>query len=258
MGDKKQNSAIKRPSFLMHISEAFRAVGDYRRSKDFIKAYQKYKSGDGHPVLVIPGFLGSNISTKRLRRFIKRLGFTPYDWGLGRNLAELTDVDFLLGLIDRIYETHQEEVSLIGWSLGGVYARELAKERTDKVRQVITLGSPFAGITEPNNAAWFYQLLKGKSVKAIGAEWLEALPDPAPIPSTAVYSKEDGVVSWKVCREKVEDDLHQNVEVKGSHMGLVNNSSVWYLIANRLALKKENWEPFTYRGGMETFVEFPQ
>ena len=113
MKSKQENKEVKRPSLLMHISEAFRAMGDYRRSKQFIKAFKEFNTGDGHPVLVIPGFMGSNTSTKRLRRFIKRLGFVPYDWGLGRNLAELKDIDVLLNQIDEIYEKHSEKISLI-------------------------------------------------------------------------------------------------------------------------------------------------
>ncbi len=258
MKSKNKVSRIKRPSFFMHISEAFRALKEYQRSKEFYNAFKKHNKGDGHPVLVIPGFLGSNTSTKGLRKFIKRLGYIPYDWGLGRNMADLSKLDDLLKLIDEVHEKHKTKISLIGWSLGGVYARELAKLREDKIRQVITLGSPFAGITEPNNAAWFYQLLKGKSVEDIDPAWLESLPIPAPVPTTAVYSKEDGVVSWKVCREIVEDKFHQNVEVTGSHMGLANNASVWFLIEDRLQYKKETWNSFNYNGKMDDFVSFPQ
>jgi len=246
---------IKRPSFRMHITEAFRAMLDYRKSVDFLKSFKSYNKGDGHPVLVIPGFMGSNTSTRRLRKFIKKLGYLPYDWGLGRNYADIEDVDTLLNRIDEIYHKHQ---ALIGWSLGGVYARELSKQRPNFIRQVITLGSPFAGITEPNNAVWLYEMLKGKSVKSLDLVWLESLPKPAPVPTTAVYSKEDGVVSWKVCLEKKEDEFHQNVEIKGSHTGLVNNASSWYLIADRLKYRQDNWKHFEYNGELKEFVDFPR
>jgi len=241
----------------MHLTEAFRAMGDFKKATAFYKGYKGYKQGDGHPVLVIPGFMGSNTSTFRLRKFIKRLGYLPYDWGLGRNYADMEDVEQLMELVDKIYEKHNEKITLIGWSLGGVYAREMAKNRADKIRQVITLGAPFAGITAPNNAAWLFKVMKGKAVEALDVEWLRGLEEPAPVPTTATFSKEDGVVSWKVCREKKEDDWHQNVEVKGSHMGLANNASVWFLIADRLQYGQDNWQHFQHNGEMAELVDFP-
>jgi len=241
----------------MHITEAYRAMLDYKKSVDFLKSFKSYEKGDGHPVLVIPGFMGSNTSTRRLRKFIKKLGYLPYDWGLGRNYADLEDLETLINRIDKIYDKHQVKITLIGWSLGGVYARELSKQRPNFIRQVITLGSPFAGITEPNNASWLYEMMKGKSVRSLDPKWLEGLPQPAPIPTTAVYSKEDGVVAWEVCMECREDELHQNVEIKGSHTGLVNNASSWFLIADRLKYREDNWKHFTYSGALDEFVDFP-
>ncbi len=257
MKEKNQTQTIKRPPLLMHLSEAFRAFGEFKKTTEFYRAFKRYKKGDGHPVLVIPGFMGSNTSTRRLRKFIKRLGYISYDWGLGRNYADLEEVNVLMELVDKIYAKHHVKVTLIGWSLGGVYAREIAKNRSDKIRQVITLGSPFAGITEPNNATWLFNLLKGKQVEELDSEWLDGLENPAPVPTTALYTKEDGVVSWKICKEKKEDDWHQNVEVRGSHMGLANNATVWFLIADRLQYGPENWEHFKYDGSMKKHVDFP-
>ncbi len=257
MKENNQTQTIERPSLIRHLSEAFRAFGEFKRTTEFYRAFKGYKKGDGHPVLVIPGFLGSNTSTRRLRKFIKRLGYISYDWGLGRNYADLEEVEVLMELVDKIYAKHNEKVSLVGWSLGGVYAREIAKNKSDKIRQVITLGSPFGGITEPNNAAWLFEIIKGKPVEELESEWLVGLENPAPVPTTALYTKEDGVVSWKVCREKKEDDWHQNVEVRGSHMGLANNATVWFLIADRLQYGQENWEHFKYNGRMRNHVDFP-
>lgn len=241
----------------MHITEVFRAYSDFRKSKAFLKAFKKNRQGDGHPVFVIPGFLGSGTSTKLLRKFVDRLGYESHDWGLGRNLGDVEELALLEDKIDAIYQKSQQKISLIGWSLGGVYARELAKSRPNKIRQVITLGSPFGGITKPNNAAWVYTLLKGKGAESFDPEWIASLPNPAPVPTTALYSKEDGIVPWKVCLEKIEDDLHQNVEIKGAHTALANNASTLLLIADRLKYQAENWKPFEYKGELQEFVDFP-
>ena len=241
----------------MNFSEVFRAMYDFKKSADFIKSYHMEGAGDGHPVIVIPGFLGSKANTIRLRKFINKLGYTSYDWGLGTNLGNLEDIKALIDLIDKTAAKHQQKVTLIGWSLGGVYARELAKMKSDIVRQCITLGAPFADIDAPNHASWLIDWLQGDvRLDPNYTDLLEQLPDPAPVPSTAIYSKEDGVVSWEVCREPVEDHFHQNVEVKGSHLGLPINASVWYLISDRLRYKAENWQPFIPTDNMPDSVFF--
>lgn len=239
-------TTIKRPSLGSYISEHFRLWRDLGKSYVFYTYYRDQYVGDGHPVLVIPGFMGSDASTSRLRQFIAKIGYQPYAWGLGRNYAHLTDLEILSKKIEELYEKHGEAVSLIGWSLGGVYARELAKVKKDKVRQVITLGSPFGGINEPNNASWMYRIIhKGETVNDLDQNWIADLPNPAPVPTTALYSKEDGIVPWEVCLEKVEDATHQNVEVRASHLGMAFDPAVWHIIADRLQYSKDNWKHYT-------------
>ncbi len=228
------NIEVVRPSKWLYLTEPFRALRDLRKATEFERSFRPDQPGDGHPVLVIPGLMGSHVSTHRLRKLIRKWGYTPYDWGLGRNYARLEDVDVLLTQIDRIYKKHQTRISLIGWSLGGVYARELAKQRPRLIRQVITLGSPFGGLTQPNNAEWLVRILKGSAEDHLDESLLASLPLPPPVPTLAIYSREDGVVSWQVCMEQEPSDLHQNAEVRGSHMGLVHNLEVWQLVAKRL------------------------
>jgi len=249
---------IKKPSTWMNFSEVFRAMYDFKKSSEFVKTYHSIGAGDGHPVIVIPGFLGSKTTTIRLRKFIDKLGYKSYDWGRGTNLGNLEDINALIDLIEQIAAKHQQKVTLIGWSLGGVYARELSKMKSDLVRQCITLGAPFADINAPNHASWLIDWMQGDvRLNPNYTDLLEKLADPAPVPSTAIYSKEDGVVPWEVCREPVEDRFHQNVEVKGSHLGLPINASVWYLISDRLRYKAENWEPFSPKENMPDSVFFP-
>lgn len=257
MNNTETNPRIKRPTQRMHFTEVFRAISDYRKSKSFLKSFNFNAQGDGHPVLVIPGFMGSETSTKLLRKFIDKLGYQSHDWGLGRNLGDIKELEILQYKIDHLHLKSQEKVSLIGWSLGGVYARELAKSRPDKVRQVITLGSPFSGIMEPNNASWLFHLIRRNKAKSFDPAWIASLVDPAPVPTTAVYSKEDGIVPWKVCLEQMEDDLHQNVEIKGAHTALANNASTLLLVADRLRYDAENWKRFEYGGELRELVDFP-
>ena len=236
---------IKKPSKLLLYTEGFRALLELA-SVNIFHLFKKYKNnGDGHPVLVVPGFLGSGYSTKLLRKFIDKLGYHAYDWGLDRNLADFDDLEFLAMKIDNLYRMYNQKVSLIGWSLGGLYVRQLAKEKKEKVRQVITLGSPFNGANEPNNARWLFDFIKKQQgTKEIDEAILADLPNPPPVPTTSIYSKEDGVVPWQVCIEREEDEFHQNVQVHGSHLGFGANPSVFYIIADRLQYDESNWRHF--------------
>ena len=212
---------IKKPSKFLLYSDAFRALLEMGSSRIY-HSFRKYKkNGDGHPVLVIPGFLGSDYSTGYLRKFIDHIGYHAYEWGLDRNFANFDDLEFLALKIDHLVGKYHKKVSLIGWSLGGVYARQLAKIKKKRVRQVITLGSPFNGANQPNNIRWLFDNVKEwQGSPKIDAKTIADLPIPAPVPTTAIYSKEDGVVPWEVCIEKEEDEIHQNVQVHGSHLGL--------------------------------------
>lgn len=256
--ERNSGKFVRKPSFLQLATEAGRAVTELGLSIPFRKFYRNYNIGDGHPVLVLPGFMASDRSTKPLRGFIDQLGYTAYGWDMGRNYAKLYFVENLADKVNEIHKTHGENVTLIGWSLGGVYAREIGKLIPDKVRQIITLGSPFGGITEPNNATWIYNLLPGnKRVVDIDPDFLASIPLPAPVPTTAIYTKGDGVVPWKVCLEKVETAIHQNIQVRGSHLGLGVNPSVLEIVADRLVYRKHNWEHFVAKSIMKDFLYYP-
>ncbi len=233
---------IKRPSILLFLTEIWRALLEFRKVLPFIKNYQVKQKGDGHTVFVIPGFLASDVSTKPLRRFLEKIGYKTCGWELGTNLADLEQLSIIAEKIDRLYAETKQPISLIGWSLGGVYAREIAKEHPEKIRQVITLGSPFGGIMEPNNANITFEFIKWlKGYPEIEEDFVATLPNPAPLPSTAIYSKKDGIVPWQACMEKVEDEVHQNIESFGSHLGMGVNIQVLEIIADRLNYREENW-----------------
>jgi pimeloyl-ACP methyl ester carboxylesterase len=124
---------------------------------------------------------------------------------------------------------------LIGWSLGGIYARELGKQAPARCAQIITLGSPFADPDAPNRAVWIYNLFR--DYDQIDKAWKAQVPNPAPVRTTAVYSKQDGVVPWQACMEKVEDALHQNVRVRSSHLGFPANPRVLRLIVANVQIR---------------------
>lgn len=224
---------IKRPSFFLYFTEAIRAIFELIRYYLF-RWFRKIKpDGDGHPIMVIPGFLSSDLATGPLRRFIKSHGYDPHPWGLGRNMGDLNDLPVLVERMEMIVEQRGEKLTLIGWSLGGVYARELAKNHAHLVRQVITLGSPFAAIEAPNWASWVFEMIyKGKP--EIDRTWIDNLPKPAPVPTTAIYSKMDGIVPWQACMEIVEGEIYQNIEVSSSHLGMGVHPTVLKIIAYRL------------------------
>lgn len=225
-------SNIKKPSWFLYATEAIRALVEWLRALFFMAFYRFPHHGNHRPVMVVPGFLGTDFSTGMLRRFLQKMGFTVYGWNLGQNLGNLKDIDKLVQRLEDIHAKHQHKVILIGWSLGGIYVREIAKKRPEQVAQLFTLGSPFGVPEAPNHAVWIYNLFS--DFKKIDADFRAQVPSPAPVPSTALYSYQDGIVPWQACRELQEDELHQNVLVKSSHIGFVRNQAVFQILAERI------------------------
>ena len=249
---------MTKPSLFWLTTEIGRAATEYGFSIPFRTFFSKKAIGDGHPVLVLPGFMASDTSTIALRNFIEKQGYQAIAWDLGRNKGEVELLDLLFLKLEEIYEETGRKISIVGWSLGGVLARQLGKGKPHLVRQVITLGSPFRDIAAPNNASWLYNLVSGgKRVVDLDPDLLNDLPKPAPVPTTAIYSKEDGVVAWEVCMEEKETNIHQNIQVRGSHIGLGFNTAVLKIISNRLAQNVGTWQHFQPANFMEDFFLYP-
>jgi hypothetical protein len=210
--------------------------------------------GDGHPVLVFPGLLTTDFSTHLLRNFLKSQGYAVHGWNQGRNLGLRAGVEEQM--LDRVESLHQRydgrRLSLVGWSLGGIYARELAKRFPDKVRTVITLGSPFAGTPRATNAWRVYEYASGQSVDGHDNRFANSLAEPPPVPTTSIFSRSDGICAWQTCLN--QDGGHaENIEVHGSHCGLGHHPAAVYAIADRLAQPEGGWQTFD-RSGWKSMV----
>ena len=199
--------------------------------------------GDGHPVLVLPGLLGADASTAVLRTFLRGLGHRAYGWGLGRNYGPNDRIMTRMPrLLAELADEHNSAVSLVGWSLGGIYARELARNRPDLVRQVITMGSPFAQAHDrQSRAQGVFDWHARKRGLHPSVPTRQTLALPVDVPVTAVYSQRDGIVDWQAC---VESPGHQsqNVRVRCSHLGFGHDPAVLWLLADRLS--HPTWRPF--------------
>ena len=207
--------------------------------------------GDGHPVMVFPGMAASDITTVPLRRYLASLGYVTRAWGQGLNFGPRPGVlercgDDIRALADQ----HGQPVSLIGWSLGGLYAREMAKELPDRTRCVITLGTPFTGHPKATNAWRIFEALSGQ--KAHDPSMMARLRTPPPVPTTSIYSRTDGIVSWR-CSLNEPGPLVENIEVHASHVGMGMNPLALFAVADRLAQLPGQWMPFDANGARRWF-----
>ncbi|MGB0522137.1 MAG: esterase/lipase family protein [Flammeovirgaceae bacterium] len=247
------NEKIEKPSKFWLFTESGRALFDLGTYFASGLIWKNLPQGDGHPVLIFPGFLASDLSTGPLRRFLSYKNYSPQPWKLGRNLGDYEVLEERMSQkIEQVHKRFQQKVSIIGWSLGGVFAREMAKKLPHCVRRVITLGSPFGGIRKPNNAAWIFELLSGKQINEIEYDGIDEIPTPPPVPSTAIYSKSDGIVPWQCCME-IGTGRTENVEIVGAHLGLGHNPAALICIADRLAQPEGEWQPFVPTGYQRLF-----
>ena len=237
---------LMRAPGLLRLALEWRAPWEYGAMMAFRPLLNLAPEGDGHPVLVFPGLMASDITTAPLRRFLESRGYAPYGWELGTNKGPREGVlDACLARLVEVRKRHRRKVSLIGWSLGGLYAREFAKELPRDVRLVISLGTPFTGHPKATNAWRLYELVTGHKIGA--PEVHEPLRIPPPVPTTSIFSRSDGIVAWQCSVEK-EGPLHENIEVEASHFGLGFNPLSWYAIADRLAQPEGAWRPFDRSG----------
>jgi pimeloyl-ACP methyl ester carboxylesterase len=212
--------------------------------------------GDGHPVLVLPYLFGTDLGTQPLRASLAHLGYAARAWESGVNLGPREGV--MERALERLQEVQREcgrTVSLIGWSAGGLYARELAKQAPKLVRQVITLGTPITGVPRP---AEVWRMVESTTGQPYGIpEAQGSLEAPPPVPTTAIFSRTDGIVPWPDSIQR-EGPITENVEVESSHFGLGLNPLVLFVIADRLAQPEGEWRAFQREGLKAALYPDPQ
>lgn len=264
MPEKRKNTARKirrqpganAPSWLLALLEIPRAMSEASTLIPTSSMLKGLPRGDGHAVMTLPGFLASGRSMQVVRNFLAAWGYDPHCWELGRNLGPHPERDVEAELderLEQVYEHSGDKVSLVGWSLGGLFAREVARRNPDRVRSVITLGSPI-GCPKATNAWRLYETVSGVSVddKKIRKRVKKLRKPIDGVSMTAIYSETDAIVAAEIAQlppgPKVE-----NIGVKASHMGMGFNPAILYVIADRLRQKPHRWRRFDISGLRKVF-----
>ncbi len=240
-----EGALVKRPSPLLGLTEPLRAAADLASLLAGSLWLGSAPRGDGHRVLVLPGFTGSDRSTVALRLFLRRQGYDARGWELGTNLGGPEQRGDLDDLLRRMLVESPEPISLVGWSLGGVLARNLARRQPQAIRSLVTLGSPIGGSPTRTRAWRLYRQIhggEGADLMARFADGVRGQP-PADVPSTAIWSRSDGIVPWRISCEQPGPG-RENLEVLSSHLGLGVNAAVLYAVADRLSQCRGGWLPF--------------
>ena len=245
------------PALPLYWSEIARACAGWGLFLTALPLSPALPRGDGHPVLVLPGLLAGDGSTAAMRGVLSRLGYDVHGWELGRNLGPTEKA--VRGMDRRLQELAQlqgRRVSVVGWSLGGIFARTLARRSPHLVRQVVTLGSPFRlARSEQSRATRAFQRYSHLHVERVSLP-MEGGAAALPVPATSIYSRYDGIVAWRACLDTPGPHV-ENVEVYGSHLGLGHNPAVIWAVTDRLAQREGAWQPFSAPGVLAPFFPTP-
>lgn len=240
----RPDCGITAPGPLLYLTEPARAAVDFALLTTSVPLLAALPRGDGHPVLVLPGLGATDSSTITLRAVLRGLGYRTYGWRLGRNIGPTERaVHGTRARLDQLTTRFGQPVSLIGWSLGGIYARQLARRTVHAVRQVITLGSPIRLARKEQSHA---NRLFGDYSDGHMETWdlpLEHGDGPLPVPTTSIYSPLDGIVAWRTCLNEPAPQA-ENIAVAASHLGFGHHPAVVWAIADRLAQPAGQWAPF--------------
>lgn len=241
------SSRPDRSPSLLHLLAEARAPFETAALAPSMPALLRAPRGDGHPVLVIPPFGAGDAFTAVLRAYLARMGYDVHKWGRQEVLAFHRLHNVAVRRLREVADRAGRPASVIGHSLGGIYAREVARAAPEHARRVITVGSPFAGDLKSNVVWPMYESVTGTRIGSIPPDVMARLNEPLPVPSTSIYSRSDGVVSWRACID-AEADHNENVQIPGSHVGLLHNPIAFYVIADRLALPEGDERPFEAAG----------
>ena len=240
--------SISRPPLNLLGTEPWRAAMEFLAFKlNHYKSKAPAPVGDGHPVIIFPGLATDGSVVEPLREYCESLGYQAVNWGRGYNTGPKGDLDEWMGELalhtSELVDRYDQPATLIGWSLGGIYAREIGKLLAPKLRQVITIGTPFNADADHTNVGWLYRLLSGEPA-TIDPALAKRLRTPPPLPTTSIYSRTDGVVAWETCLHASRARKVQDIEVSGSHIGMGWNPAVLKVVADRLQQQRASWKPY--------------
>ena len=247
------------PPPLFNVLLETRAVTEWTSMFWLYPFIPKHKSKKSNPVLLMPPYLGNDNSTIFVRKYLKSIGFKTYKWDLGVNMINSKSLPKLIEKLDEIYERHQEKVSLVGWSGGGIFAKIIANRHPEKVKQLITIGSPVWGVKNMKTPiVTTLEFVRGAKLRERNLKFIKELEEIPKVPITCIYTKTDGLIPWKNCMEAetYRDDI-KNVEVFGSHCGMGANATVLLTVANALNANLEKAKEKSMIEKVETLF-FPQ
>lgn len=247
------------PPPLFNVLLETRAVTEWTSMFWLYPFIPKHKSKKSKPILLMPPYLGNDNSTIFVRKYLKSIGFKTYKWDLGVNMINSKSLPKLIEKLDEIYEKHQEKVSLVGWSGGGLFAKIIANRYPEKVEQLITIGSPVWGVKNMKTPIIkTLEFVRGAKLRERNLKFIKELEEIPKVPITCIYTKTDGLIPWKNCMEAetFRDDI-KNVEVFGSHCGMGANATVLLTVANALNSNLEKVQEKTIIEKVETLF-YPQ
>ena len=242
---------------LLHSLAEWRALGEMALLPYSLPLLLTAPQGDGHPVLLLPGFMADEGTLVALRIFLRNRGYAVESWGFGRNIGFQTrHAEALVRKLRYIHHSSGRKVSLVGWSLGGVFALYAAHDARECVRNVVTLGSPVSVDAEGSQSPPLVQKLYRMVAHPMGPAAHTMQPrakklrekHPLNVPMSCLYSLGDGVVPPQEATIDGDPALHENIRVAGSHTGLGFNPLVLLILADRLAQPEGHWAPFRPQG----------
>ena len=255
---RRNTAKVRGPNRFWTFTEgrAMFELGAFYATRPLLRTLPK---GDGHPVLCLPGFMATNNSTRPMRGLLSELGYDAHGWDSGRNMrVDNALIGRLESQLTRLHEDSGRTISIVGWSLGGVIAREIAKLHPDKVRLVMSLGSPITTERAQTGVTKLFELLNGKTPEVQRDGRFAELEQAPPVPTTSVFTKTDGIVHWRGSVQCDKRDDCENIMVHASHCGLGVNPSVMVAMADRLAQPEGEWKRFqpqvTHRWMFPRFV----
>jgi pimeloyl-ACP methyl ester carboxylesterase len=246
-----------RPPKLIYTLLEVRGLLEVASLPLWLPLLQTTPRGDGHPVLLVPGFAASDATLVGLRVFLRSRGYHVETWGFGQNTGfQRKFTQALEQKLRHMHHMHERKASLVGWSLGGIYAFYAAHCAPECVRSVISLGGPLRvtavndQVPLPVKALYRYFAHPMGPVAHISNVRARLLRSPPPVPSACIYSATDGIVPPDAARIDAPAGTHENIWVPGSHLGMGFNAAVMWVLADRLAQPEGSWQPFAPSGAL--------